>query len=144
MIHQAKLVQRNVAIIKNIGSLNTRYSIKMDTNLTLNNDNEYIMKITKSLRNFYVKYAEMKDFLVRMSLMTEFSGVKAKKFGWYFDELRVMFPNNSFNTIFKKMMVKDTKAAVAMNTFVYLISKTVDLFWEQYPVTSISKIINRH
>ena len=50
MIHQAKLVQRNVAIIKNIGSLNTRYSIKMDTNLTLNNDNEYIMKITKSLR----------------------------------------------------------------------------------------------
>lgn len=98
----------------------------------------------------------MKDFLVRMSLMTEFSGVKAEvrgglfltnkylmissqKFGWYYDELKLLFPNSRFNKIFKEMMIKDTKAAVAMNTFVYLISKTVDEFWEKYPVTSISK-----
>ena len=50
MIHQAKFVQQNVAIIKNIGSLNTSMQYKMDTNWTLTNDNEYILKITKSLR----------------------------------------------------------------------------------------------
>lgn len=50
MIHQATWVQQNIAVVQNIGSLNTRSRIKTFSNWTLTNDNEYILKITKSLR----------------------------------------------------------------------------------------------
>ena len=69
---------RSLAIQKNIFAFETKEDLYNTSNYSLSQEFQYIVRMTRVLRDFHLRWAELKDFMVTMSVMTDISGYKAK------------------------------------------------------------------
>ena len=71
-------VGRSLATQKNIFAFETKEDLYNTSNYSLSQEFQYMVRVTRVLRDFHLRWAELKDFLVTMSVMTDISGYKAK------------------------------------------------------------------
>ena len=78
MLRHAAIVGKVNATQKNILALETKKDVFSNSNSSLSREFQYITRMTRTMRKFYVRWAELKDFIVTMTVMTEISGYKAQ------------------------------------------------------------------
>ena len=64
--------------MKNIYTLNTTREIIRNNTFVMRNEFNHILKMNKILHEFYIRWAELKEFASKLSLMTKISGEEAK------------------------------------------------------------------
>merc|ERR1711936_1540507 len=121
---------KNFATEKNIFALKAKRDIWRNSDAVLSREFLYIVRMTRALRDFYVRWGHLKDFTVNLSVMTDISGNKAQAFQWYYETLHLLYPDKNFDQIFQDSMIEDTKTAIAMNSFINFISKTFESYIE--------------
>ena len=98
MSRQAAYVGKIVATKKKIFALETKEDIYSKSNSSLRREFQYIVRMTRNMRQFYVRWAELKDFIVTMTVMTEISGYKAQVDIIYLSKLLPINPHNNISS----------------------------------------------
>ena len=75
---QATYTGRSLATQKKIFAFETKQDLYNTSNSSLSQEFQYIVRMTRVLMDFYVMWAELEDFMVTMSVLTDISGYKAK------------------------------------------------------------------
>ena len=78
MLRQEAYVGKVFATQKKIFALETKHDIYSNSDSSLSREFQFIVRMTRTMRQFYVRWGELKDFIVTMTVMTENSGYKAR------------------------------------------------------------------
>jgi len=136
-----KMISDNIALMKKNYAIQEEIIINRNSTSVVNEKMEFLLNISRGIKEFLLEWSELNDFLSKLSVMNSISGMKAEAFGWYQDNMDELYPDREFDEIFSEVLLKDTKTAVVMNIFVNFVSTTFEKFLETYPLNKKSFVI---